>query len=208
MSKAIDLTNTKIGELTIINLVPEELRRNKYRRREWLCKCSCGNEIIVEQRNLTGNKYTQASCGCLRVKAAFVATTKSHWIDLDYVNSFDDFEKYAFLHKQRVKQLKLSTDEKEYKEFINYFYNQEQFNAIYNNWRKKEKENTFYDWYKPSIDHIIPKSKGGTNSLDNLQFLTVFENLAKRDMTMEEWNDFKKRTNTSSDLFLENLIDK
>ena len=32
MSKAIDLTNTKIGELTIINLVPEELRRNKYRR--------------------------------------------------------------------------------------------------------------------------------------------------------------------------------
>ena len=29
MSKAIDLTNTKIGELTIINLVPEELRKNK-----------------------------------------------------------------------------------------------------------------------------------------------------------------------------------
>ena len=56
MSKAIDLTNTKIGELTIINLVPEELRRNKYRRREWLCKCSCGNEIIVEQRNFINRK--------------------------------------------------------------------------------------------------------------------------------------------------------
>ena len=49
---------------------------------------------------------------------------------------------------------------------------------------------------------IIPKSKGGDNSLDNLQFLTVFENLSKRDMTMKEWNEFKVRTNTQSDLYL------
>ena len=67
---------------------------------------------------------------------------------------------------------------------------------------KENKENTFYDLYKPSLDHIIPKSKGGDNSLDNLQFLTVFENLSKRDMTMKEWNEFKVRTNTQSDLYL------
>ncbi len=58
---------------------------------------------------------------------------------------------------------------------------------------------------KPSIDHIIPKSRGGSNDKENLQFLTLFENLAKRDMTQEEWNNFKKNTHTQSDYFIENI---
>ena len=68
--------------------------------------------------------------------------------------------------------------------------------------RNNEKDTTFYDWYKPSLDHIVPKSRGGDNSLDNLQYLTVFENLSKRDMTMIEWEEFKQKTNTKSELFL------
>lgn len=52
---------------------------------------------------------------------------------------------------------------------------------------------------------MIPKSKGGTNELNNLQVLTVFENLAKRDMTWDEWNIFKEKTNTTSDYFIENI---
>ena len=36
--------------------------------------------------------------------------------------------------------------------------------------------------------------------------LTVFENLAKRDKTQKEWNDFKKRSHTNSDYFIENII--
>ena len=57
-----------------------------------------------------------------------------------------------------------------------------------------------------TLDHIIPKSRGGTNELNNLQILTVFENLAKRDMTQEEWNNFKKETKTHSDYFIENFV--
>lgn len=48
-------------------------------------------------------------------------------------------------------------------------------------------------------------SKGGSNNIDNLQYLTVFENLAKRDMTMEEWEQFKKDTHTTSDYFYESI---
>ena len=71
---------------------------------------------------------------------------------------------------------------------------------------QEEKLNTFYDWAKPSIDHIIPKSRGGNNEKENLQFLTTFENLTKRDMTMEEWNNFKIKTNTHSQYFIEEIM--
>ena len=56
------------------------------------------------------------------------------------------------------------------------------------------------------IDHIIPKSRGGNNEKENLQFLTTFENLTKRDMTMEEWNNFKIKTNTHSQYFIEEIM--
>lgn len=44
---------------------------------------------------------------------------------------------------------------------------------------------------KPSLDHIVPKAKGGTNDLENLQFLSWFENRCKNDMTQDEWNILK-----------------
>ena len=97
MATPLDIKGCRFGKLTVISLIPEDERRNKYNRREWLC---------------------------------------------------------------------------------------------------------IYDWYKPSLDHIVPKSRGGDNSLDNLQYLTVFENLSKRDMTMIEWEEFKQKTNTKSELFL------
>lgn len=208
--KPLEIAGQKFGLLEAISLVPEKERKNKNKTREWVCKCDCGNTIIVEQRNLTGKKYSQQSCGCIRKKEAFFATNKKE-LSREFIYSFKDFERFLFLHKTFVKN-NTSLKHKDidfYYEFINYFYNDYQFNAIYSFWEEnKNKNQTFYDWTKPSLDHKIPKSRSGTDELNNLQFLTVFENLSKRDMTFDEWNLFLRDTNSSSDYFVNKIMEK
>lgn len=212
MAKKYDLQNKTIGKLTVLSLVPKGERPTQNHGNYWLCQCECGNLVKVPTTYLTGNSnYTQTSCGCDRKKKAFQATS---YIDIsdEYLDFYEDFEKFLLIHKALIRTsgndgqyYKNNNDE--YKIIIDYFYNDPQFNAIYNFWLSHKLENeTFYDWAKPSLDHIIPSSKGGTNTLDNFQFLTTFENLAKRDMTMTEWKNFKQKTNTTSDYFIENIM--
>lgn len=203
----IDITGQRFGRLTAIKLIPREERTWSNKERAWLCKCDCGNEIIVRQRNLRGARMTQ-SCGCVRKIEAFIATNGIHGIEREYLESFDNFDKFLFIHKAIRSTVGIELLSKEqYKEYINYFYFNNQFNMVYNFWKKQERNNTFYDWAKPSLDHIIPQSRGGGNEKENLHFLTVFENLAKRDMTLEEWTAFKNKTNTTSDYFIERIME-
>ena len=212
MAKKYDLQNKKIGKLTVLSLVPKDERPTQNHGNYWFCQCECGSLVKVPTTYLTGNgNYTQTSCGCDRKKKAFQATS---YIDIsdEYLDFYEDFEKFLLIHKALIRTsgndgqyYKNNNDE--YKTIIDYFYNDPQFNAIYNFWLSHKLENeTFYDWAKPSLDHIIPSSKGGTNTLDNFQFLTTFENLAKRDMTMTEWENFKQKTNTTSNYFIENIM--
>ena len=213
--KKYDFTNQKIGKLTCIRQVAKEERPSQNHGNYWLCKCECGNEVMVPTTYLTGNgNYRQTSCGCDRKKKAFLSTS---YISLpeEYFNQFQyDFEKFLLIHKALVRTSGNSltyyeNNHEEYKKIIDYFWNDKQLAKIIEFWQNNQKQNpTFYDWAKPSLDHKIPSSKGGKNILENFQFLTTFENLAKRDMTMEEWNDFKKQTHTTSDYFIENILDK
>lgn len=201
----IDITGQRFGKLVALDLIPKEERTWSNKERAWRCKCDCGNIVIVRQRNLRGARMTQ-SCGCVRKIEAFLATNGVKGLDREYLNKFDDFDKFLFIHKsiRTVRDISLLTLN-DYKDYIEYFYFNKQFNLVYSFWKSQEKTNTFYDWAKPSLDHIIPKSKGGGNEKENLHFLTVFENLAKRDMTFEEWSDFKIKTNTVSNYFIEKI---
>lgn len=213
--KKYDFTNQKIGKLTCIRQLEKKERPSQTHGNYWLCRCECGNEVMVPVSYLTGNgNYTQTSCGCDRKKKAFLSTS---YISLpeEYFDQFqDNFEKFLLIHKALVRTSGNSltyyeNNHEEYKQIIDYFWNDQQLQQIINFWQNnKNKNQTFYDWAKPSLDHIIPSSKGGKNILENFQFLTTFENLVKRDMTMEEWNIFKKETHTVSDYFIENILNK
>ena len=66
MSKARDLTGQRFGRLIAIKRVEDYVYSSGYKEVQWLCKCDCGNEIIVRSKNLTKKKSTQ-SCGCLQI---------------------------------------------------------------------------------------------------------------------------------------------
>lgn len=75
-----------------------------------------------------------------------------------------------------------------YKQYLIKFYNDKQFNLIYDRWILSRK----VKYKKPSLDHIVPKSKGGTDDLDNLQILSWFENRCKNNMSQKEWDILKE----------------
>lgn len=61
----INISGNKYGRLTVIKHV-QKPRANSRRGSWWLCKCECGNEVIVNGNALkTGNT---TSCGCLNSK--------------------------------------------------------------------------------------------------------------------------------------------
>lgn len=55
-----DIEGQKFGRLTVTRYVEQ-----RKRRAHWLCRCECGNELIVSGKHLR-NGHTQ-SCGCLKV---------------------------------------------------------------------------------------------------------------------------------------------
>ena len=59
----IDLTGKVFGRFTVISKVS---RGNGMSKTYWKCSCTCGNERIVWQYNLTGG--TSTNCGCIRIE--------------------------------------------------------------------------------------------------------------------------------------------
>lgn len=71
--------------------VLKELERSEYKRRTYLCRCDCGEEIIVDGASLTTG-HTM-SCGCMtRSKGEYIIQELLDKHNIQYVNQykFDD----------------------------------------------------------------------------------------------------------------------
>lgn len=58
----VNILGQRHGRLTVIKWAGTDAQRGS----KWLCKCDCGNEVIVRRRNLLDPKNTR-SCGCHRI---------------------------------------------------------------------------------------------------------------------------------------------
>ena len=61
MGKLIDLTNQKFGLWTVLYKVPKNQSGSN-----WMCRCECGKEKIINGYNLRKGKTT--NCGCTKGK--------------------------------------------------------------------------------------------------------------------------------------------
>ena len=111
-------------------------------------------------------------------------------VDFCWLSQFEDIEKLKTLNDcitDRSGRFNVDTDW--YKSYILRFYSCSRFNLIYLEWINSNKDKL----KKPSLDHINPRSKGGTNDIGNLQFLTWFENRCKSNMSQIEWDLLKSK---------------
>lgn len=109
-------------------------------------------------------------------------------VTYEWLDAFDDIEKIKYLNHaiSRKRDYKGFTDEN-YKAYIEKFYYDEKFNTLFRQWVE-----TGDKWIKPSLDHIQAKATGGSLLIDNLRFVSWFENRAKNDILLEDWEKMKQ----------------
>jgi len=110
-------------------------------------------------------------------------------VDAEWLSQFDDIDKLKTINRAITERGgRFDFDTESYKQYVLRFYKCDRFNKIYAAWVESGKAH----YRQPSLDHIVPRSKGGKNTLENMQFLTWFENRCKNDLSQIEWDSIKK----------------
>lgn len=156
-----------------------------------------GKPLSAEHRRKIGeaSKGRKTNLGKKMPKASLYKNMASHLrfdVSCEWLSQFRDIEKLKFLNMcitDRSGRFNEATEW--YVSYIEKFYSDQQFNRIYQIWISGGKDK----YLRPTIDHITPRASGGKNDINNLQFLSWFENRAKCDMTQAEWDRVKENIN-------------
>lgn len=144
--RRVDLTGSRVGKLTVISRI-----HNPGGMASWLCLCECGTEKAVRIDHLqTG---TIISCGCAANKGPMVAIRSA---GVRAAASVKD-------HMRRARQ-GVTSD----------WFNPEQIVELLRKQRSKC-ANCFCRIIPETMhkDHVIALSRGGTNSISNIQLLCI-----------------------------------
>lgn len=103
-------------------------------------------------------------------------------ITINDLEKYTDFNRLKFLNHVLARNRKHFPTRENYLAYLDKFYFDKNFNNLYDKWI----QSNCNKWFLPSIDHIEPKSTGGTFDLDNLRFISWFENRAKAEMNLNQ----------------------
>lgn len=103
ISKPKDLSNMvgkHFGRLTVMERSEDHITPSGQKKVMWLCKCDCGNEIIVSSQDIKSG-HTK-SCGCLSTKkrgSGLIDLTGQRFGKLVVIERAED---YVYKHKKRT----------------------------------------------------------------------------------------------------------
>jgi hypothetical protein len=110
-------------------------------------------------------------------------------VTLEWLEGFPEIEKLKYLNHSITRRRDYEGFSTEtYIQFIEKFYYDDKFNKLFLAWKE-----TGDRWMKPSLDHIQAKCNGGSLLLENMQFISWFENRAKADIDQATWESMKGR---------------
>ena len=151
-------------------------------------------KISESRKNLKANGWIPYNLGLKMDRLSVLKNMKAHLkydVSLEWLSKFEDIEKLKFLNRSLSKKRDYEGFSTEiYIQFIEKFYYDIKFNELYEKWIKTNDK-----WIKPSLDHIVAKSKGGGLLIGNLQFISWLENRAKMDINQDDWNKMKQNIN-------------
>ena len=125
-------------------------------------------------------------------KSSLYKNMKAHLrfeVTLEFLQQFEGIEKLKMLNRMATSRNgRFNIADEDYQAYVLRFYYSDAFDKIYRRWLASGKKK----YFRPSIDHITPISRGGGHDIENLQILTWFVNRCKNDMSQEEWNEIKE----------------
>jgi len=135
--KRINLLGKIFGDLTVICPAPNIIYKTS-KAVQWLCKCSCGNEILISASCLLNKKRPRISCGCKNF-------TKTHGNQ-----KFEDPKIVSY--KALIKRYRMSAKDKT--KNISWSLTEDQAIQLFNG-------NCFYCGSSPISTYNVYKTKAG-----------------------------------------------